>query len=80
MLWYHYIAAFIHCHLVQMRATQRDSLAILAAALLGRRALVISELVRAAMPQLPEGHHQRKSVSGASSPTTTLPRWPPDAP
>ena len=40
MPWYHCIAAFIHRHLVPMRATRRDNLDILAAALLGRRALV----------------------------------------
>ena len=60
MPWYHCIAAFIHRHLPQVRVTKRDSLAILAAALLGRRALAISELARAAMPELPESHHQRK--------------------
>ena len=46
MPWYHFIAAFIHCHLDQVRATRRDNLAILTAALLGRRALAISELAR----------------------------------
>ena len=60
MLWYHYIAAFIHCHLAPMRATRRTNLAILAAALLSRRALAISELARATTPELPESHSQRK--------------------
>ena len=60
MPWYHYIAAFIHCHLAPMCLTRRTNLAILAAALLNRRALAISELARATMPQLPESHHQRK--------------------
>ena len=60
MPWYHYIVAFIHCHLAPMRATRRDNLPILAAALLGLRAIAISELARATMPQLPESHHQGK--------------------
>ena len=60
MPWYHCIAAFIHCYLAPMRVTQRDNLAILAAALISRRALVISELARPAMPELPESHRQRK--------------------
>ena len=60
MPWYHCIAAFIHRHLAPMRVTWRNNLAILTAGLLGRRALVISELARAAMPELPESHRQRK--------------------
>ena len=79
MPWYHCIAAFIHCYLAPMRVTQGDNLAILAAALLGRRALVISELARPAMPELPESHHSAKSASDISSPTTTLPPSPPNA-
>ena len=53
MPWHHCTAAFIHCRLAPMRATRRNNLAILAAALLSRRALAISELARAAMPPTP---------------------------
>ena len=48
MLWYYYIAAFIHCRLAPMRATRRDNLDILA------------EMARAAMPELTESRYQRK--------------------
>ena len=55
MPWYHYIAAFIHCHLAQVRATRRDNLAPLS-----RRALASSKMARATMPELPESYRQRK--------------------
>ena len=46
MPWYHHIAAFLHHNLPQMRATRRTNLALLAAAILNRRALALSELAR----------------------------------
>ena len=63
-----------------MRLTQRNNLVILTAVLLNRRALAISELARAAAAELPASHRQRKSVSGVSFPTTTLPPYLPNAP
>ena len=43
-----------------MRATRRTNLALLTAAILQRRTLVISVLVRSWRIQLPYSHHQRK--------------------
>ena len=60
MPWYHHIAAFLSHNLPQMRATRRTNLALLAAAILNRRALSSSELARPWMPALPQSHHQRK--------------------
>ena len=45
----------------------RAYLALLAAAILNRRRLSLSELARPWMPALPQNHHQRKSASFASS-------------
>ena len=60
MPWYHHIAAFLRHNLPHMRATRRANLALLAAAILNRRALSSSELARPWMPGLPQSHHQRK--------------------
>ena len=60
MPWYYHIAAFLHHNLPQMRATRRTNLALLAAAILNRRALALSELARPWMPALPQNHYQRK--------------------
>ena len=60
MPWHHHIAAFLSHNLPQMRATRRTNLALLAAAILNRRALALSELARPWMPALPQSHHQRK--------------------
>ena len=43
-----------------MRATRRTNLALLAAAILNRRALSLSELARPWMPALSQNHYQRK--------------------
>ena len=77
MPWYHHIAAFLHHNLPQMRATRRANLALLTAAILNRRALVLSELARPWMPALPQSHHQvcpkeYASATSASSPTPAL--------
>ena len=60
MPWYHHIATFLNDALPQLRATRRTNLALLTAAILERRALNLSVLVRAGMGQLPYSHHQRK--------------------
>ena len=60
MPWYHWIATFLNDALPQLRATRRTNLALLTAAILERRALVISVLARAWRVELPYSHHQRK--------------------
>ena len=60
MSWYHCIATFLNEALPQVRATHRTNLALLTVAILERRALAISVLVRAWRVQLPYSHHQRK--------------------
>ena len=60
MPWYHWIATFLNDALPQLRATRRTNLALLTAAILQRRTLVISVLVRSWLIQLPYSHHQRK--------------------
>ena len=60
MSWYHRIATFLNDSLPQVRATRRTNLALLTVAILERRALAISVLVRAWRVQLPYSHHQRK--------------------
>ena len=58
--WCHRIATFLNDALPQLRATRRTNLALLTVAILERRALAISVLVRAWRVQLPHSHHQRK--------------------
>ena len=60
MSWYHCIATFLNHSLPQLRATRRTNLALLTVAILERRALAISVLVRAWHIRLPYSHHQRK--------------------
>ena len=60
MPWYHQVATFLNDALPQFRATRRTNLALLTAAILRRRTLVISVLVRSWHVQLPYSHHQRK--------------------
>ena len=60
MPWYHHIAAFLHHNRPQMPATRRTNLALLAAAILNRRARALSELARPGMPALPQSHRQGK--------------------
>ena len=60
MPWYHRIATFLNYSLPQVRATRRTNLALLTVAILERRSLAISVLVRAWRVQLPYSHHQRK--------------------
>ena len=60
MSWYHRIATFLDYSLPQLRATRRTNLALLTVAILERRALAISVLVRAWRVELPYSHHQRK--------------------
>ena len=60
MPWYHRIATFLNDALPQLRATRRTNLALLTVAILERRTLAISVLVRAWQIQLPYSHHQRK--------------------
>ena len=85
MPWYHHIAAFLHHNLPQMRATRRANLALLAAAILNRRALSLSELARPWMPGLPQSHHQvcpkeYASATFASAPIRALTLSRPNAP
>ena len=85
MPWYHHIAAFLSHNLPQMPATRRANLALLAAAILNRRALALSEPARPWMPALPQSHHQvcpkeYASASFASSPTPALAPSRPNAP
>ena len=60
MPWYHCIAAFLNDALPQFRATRRTNLALLTAAILERRTLAISALVRSWHIRLPYSHHRRK--------------------
>ena len=60
MPWYHRIATFLNYSLPQLRATRRTNLALLTAAILQRRTLAISVLVRSWRIQVPYSHHQRK--------------------
>jgi len=60
MPWYHQVATFLNDALPQFRATRRANLVLLTAAILQRRTLVISVLVRSWHVQLPYSHHQRK--------------------
>ena len=60
MPWYHRVATFLNYSLPQLRATRRINLALLTVAILERRALAISVLVRAWRVELPYSHHQRK--------------------
>ena len=85
MSWHHHIAAFLHHNRPQMRATRRANLAPLAAAILNRRALSLSELARPWMPGLPQSHHQvcpkeSASTTSASAPTPALTPSAPNAP
>ena len=57
MSWDHCIATFLNYALPQVRATRRTNLALLTVAILERRALVTSVLVRARRVQLPYSHH-----------------------
>ena len=63
MSWYHRVAAFLNYSSRQLRATRRVNLALLTVAILERRALAISVLVRAWQIQLPYSHHQRKKTA-----------------
>ena len=78
MPWYHYIAAF-RSHNLPMRATRRANLALLAAAILNRRVLALSELARPWMPGLPQNHHQvcQKEYASASFASATTPALTP---
>ena len=60
MPWYRQITTFLNYALPQLRATRRTNLALLTAAILDRRTLAISVLVRAWFIRLPYSHHQRK--------------------
>ena len=60
MSWYHRVAIFLNDAVPHLRATRRTNLALLTVAILERRALAISVLVRAWRVQLPYSHHQRK--------------------
>ena len=85
MPWHHHIAAFLSHNLPQMRATRRTNLTLLAAAILNRRALALSELARPWMPGLPQNHHQvcqkeYASATSASCPTPALTLSKPNAP
>ena len=60
MPWYHRIATFLNHSLPEFRATRRTNLALLTAAILQRRTLAISVLVRSWQVQVPYSHHQRK--------------------
>ena len=60
MTWYHLIEDFLNQSLPQFRSTRRTNLALLTAAILDRRTLAISVLVRAWFSRLPYSHHQRK--------------------
>ena len=53
MSWYRRIATFLNDALPQVRATRRTNLALLTVAILERRALAISVLVRAWRVELP---------------------------
>ena len=60
MPWYHRITTFLNHSLPEFRATRRTNLALLTAAILQRRTLAISVLVRLWQVQVPYSHHQRK--------------------
>ena len=60
MPWYHWIATFLNDALPRFRATRRTNLALLTAAILERRTLVILALARSWQVQLPYSHHRRK--------------------
>ena len=60
MKWYHTIVVFLTLNLPDMRKTQRVNLALLAAALIQRRTLSISDLARASLPEFSEYHRHRK--------------------
>ena len=60
MSWYHRVAIFLNEAMPNLRATRRTNLALLTVAILERRALAISVLVRAWRVELPYSHHQRK--------------------
>ena len=57
MSWDHCIATFLNYALPQVRTTRRTNLALLTVAILERRALATSVLVRARRVQLPYSHH-----------------------
>ena len=73
MPWYHHIAAFLSHNLPQMRATRRTNLALLAAAILNRRARAGSELARPWMPGLPQSHHRVCPKEYASATSASAP-------
>ena len=60
MPWYHRIAIFLNRALPRLRATRRTNLALLTAAILDRRTLVIPVPMRAWLAQLPYSRHHRK--------------------
>ncbi len=60
MSWYRRIATFLNYSLPQVRTTRQTNLALLTMAILERRALAISVLVRAWRVELPYSHHRRK--------------------
>ena len=77
MPWYHWIANFLDDALPQLRATRRTNLALLTAAILQRRTLVISVLVRSWRIQLPYSHPITSVRSGyfAFCPTPLSTAW-----
>ena len=60
MSWYHRIVTFLNHSVPLFRATQRTNPALLTAAILDRRTLAVSVLVRAWLVQLPYSLHQHK--------------------
>ena len=75
MSWYHCIANFLNYALPELRATRRTNLALLTAAILERRALVISVLARVWQVQLPYSHHQRKKSASGGFRFLSNTRW-----
>ena len=63
MPWYHRIATFLNYSLPQLRATRRTNLALLTAAILQRRTLAISVLVRSWRIQAPPAEEAAVSLS-----------------
>ena len=60
MSWYHRISTFLNYSLPELRATRRSNPGLLTVAILHRRVLTISVLVRARQVQSPYSHRQRK--------------------
>ncbi len=76
MPWYHRIATFLNHSLPEFRATRRTNLALLTAAILQRRTLAISVLVRSWQVQVPYSHHTSvRKGSFAFCPTPALTPW-----